>query len=85
MLKNPAVDEVQEVRQRLIKQHGGLKGYLDHLLEFQKTMDSSKMVDKSVPKAKRKVLAKSSKSSPRTRKNRGNATVAKRSAKRKAS
>jgi hypothetical protein len=33
---DPLIDEVREVRQHLVGQHGGLKGWVKHLQELQR-------------------------------------------------
>ena len=55
-MRNPIVDEVQEIRQRLIKQHGGIEGYVKHLQEFEKTLPAGKLVTRPLVKAKRTTL-----------------------------
>ena len=32
---NPLIDDVRKTRQRLVEEHGGLQGWLDHLRELQ--------------------------------------------------
>ena len=83
-MRNPIVDEVREVRQRLIKQYGGMEGYFEHLLEFQKTLDQSKMVRKPLARRKKMAAATAAKSPTRSKKKSAKKAVAKRSAKRKA-
>ena len=32
---DPLIDDVRKTRQRLVEEHGGLQGWLDHLRELQ--------------------------------------------------
>ena len=84
-MRNPIVDEVQEIRQRLIKKHGGIEGYVKHLQEFQKTLPADLMVTKPLIKTKKKsiktnTVKKTTKSKTKSIK----PVTAKRSAKRRA-
>jgi hypothetical protein len=67
MLPNPAVDEVQEVRSRLIARYGGIDGYVKHLREFEKTLPAEKLVPRAKARGKKPTTAQSSRSSSKVK------------------
>jgi hypothetical protein len=38
MPKDPIVEEVHEIRQALLEEHGGMDGYMRHIEELQATL-----------------------------------------------
>lgn len=38
MKDDPIVDEVHEIRRKLVEEHGGMQGYFRHLLDLQEQM-----------------------------------------------
>ncbi|HEX7154498.1 MAG TPA: hypothetical protein VF618_23635 [Thermoanaerobaculia bacterium] len=38
MVDDPIVEEVHETRERLLEQHGGIAGFLEHIHQLQETM-----------------------------------------------
>ena len=35
MIKDPIVEEIHEVRRKLLEEHGGIDGYMRHIQELQ--------------------------------------------------
>jgi hypothetical protein len=36
MADDPVVEEIHRIREKLLEEHGGLEGYLDHVKEVEK-------------------------------------------------
>jgi hypothetical protein len=53
MYDDPIIDEIHEIRRQLLEEHGGLKGFMNHLRAEQE-----KMKDRVVSPPPRKSVAK---------------------------
>lgn len=58
MVPNPVVDDVQEVRRRLIARYGGIEGYTKHLREFEKTLPAEQVVKRAKARGKKPGMVK---------------------------
>ena len=58
MYDDPIIDELHKIREELLREHGGLKGYLNHLRAEQE-----KTKDRVVSRAARKPAEKKRKAS----------------------